>query len=232
MVTRNDSILHHNCIGCLFVKQRVKCVHNVISCSATLLLTTMNNKPTRCTIVLKSLKFYCILSPHYMFRAFLAHHREPPNSAPTASSHRVSLGSDKQSWKIQPTQWHTVTGGCMCRIRRLLMMGAREPETCRAEQEYNKFLMYLRLLCIWLVFYSLWLSLMHGTVNLITATNLRLKQHCYRDRHIIYEFSLLLQNLQLNLYIILYCINLFYFPLPNVMSHKSRPNYVDVACRI
>src|SRR5215475_5248354 len=29
-----------------------------------------------------------------------------------------------QSWKIQPTQRHTVTGGCMCRIRRLLMMGA------------------------------------------------------------------------------------------------------------
>jgi hypothetical protein len=38
-----------------------------------------------------------------------------------------------QSWKIQPTQRHTVTGGCMCRIRRLLMMGARVPETCRAE---------------------------------------------------------------------------------------------------
>jgi hypothetical protein len=35
-----------------------------------------------------------------------------------------------QSWKIQPTQRHTVTGGCMCRIRRLLMMGARVPETC------------------------------------------------------------------------------------------------------
>jgi hypothetical protein len=38
-----------------------------------------------------------------------------------------------QSWKIQPTQRHEVTGGCMCRIRRLLMMGARVPETCRAE---------------------------------------------------------------------------------------------------
>jgi hypothetical protein len=37
-----------------------------------------------------------------------------------------------QSWKIQPTQRHTVTGGCMCRIRWLLMMGARVPETCRA----------------------------------------------------------------------------------------------------
>jgi hypothetical protein len=38
-----------------------------------------------------------------------------------------------QSWKIQRTQRHTVTGGCMCRIRRLLMMGTRVPETCRAE---------------------------------------------------------------------------------------------------
>jgi hypothetical protein len=38
-----------------------------------------------------------------------------------------------QTWKIQPTQRHRVTGGCMCRIRRLLMMGARVPETCRAE---------------------------------------------------------------------------------------------------
>jgi hypothetical protein len=38
-----------------------------------------------------------------------------------------------QSWKIQPTQRHTLTGGCMCRIKRLLMMGARVPETCRAE---------------------------------------------------------------------------------------------------
>jgi hypothetical protein len=39
----------------------------------------------------------------------------------------------EQSWKIQSTQRRTVTGGCMCRIRRLLMMGARVPETCRAE---------------------------------------------------------------------------------------------------
>jgi hypothetical protein len=38
--------------------------------------------------------------------------------------------------------------------------------TCRAEQEYNKVLMILRLLCIWLVFYSLLSSLMHGTMNL------------------------------------------------------------------
>jgi hypothetical protein len=33
--------------------------------------TTMNKKPTRCTIVLKSLKRYCILIPLYMFRALL-----------------------------------------------------------------------------------------------------------------------------------------------------------------
>jgi hypothetical protein len=59
-----------------------------------------------------------------------------------------------------------VTGGCMCRIRRLLMMGARVPETCRSESEYNKILMILRLLCIWLAFYSLLSSLMHGTMNL------------------------------------------------------------------
>jgi hypothetical protein len=29
-------------------------------------ITTMNKKPTRCTIVLKSLKPYCILIPLYM----------------------------------------------------------------------------------------------------------------------------------------------------------------------
>jgi hypothetical protein len=29
-------------------------------------MKTMNKKPTRCTIVLKSLKFYCILIPLYM----------------------------------------------------------------------------------------------------------------------------------------------------------------------
>jgi hypothetical protein len=56
-------------------------------------MTTMNKKPTRCTIVLKSLKFYCILIPLYMFFGHsCAHHQEPPNSAHTASSHRVSLG--------------------------------------------------------------------------------------------------------------------------------------------
>jgi hypothetical protein len=43
----------------------------------------------------------------------------------------------------------------MCRVRRLLMMGARVPEICRAEYKYNKVLIILRLLCIWLVFYSL-----------------------------------------------------------------------------
>jgi hypothetical protein len=32
---------------------------------------SMNKKPTRCTIVLKSLKLYCILIPLYMFRALL-----------------------------------------------------------------------------------------------------------------------------------------------------------------
>jgi hypothetical protein len=31
----------------------------------------MNKKPTRCTIVLKSLNLYCILIPLYMFRAIL-----------------------------------------------------------------------------------------------------------------------------------------------------------------
>jgi hypothetical protein len=34
-------------------------------------ITTMNKKPTRYIIVLKSLKLYCILIPLYMFRAFL-----------------------------------------------------------------------------------------------------------------------------------------------------------------
>jgi hypothetical protein len=54
----------------------------------------------------------------------------------------------------------------MCRIRRLLMMGAGVPETCRAEYEYNKVLVILRLVCILLVFYSLLSSLMHGTMNM------------------------------------------------------------------
>jgi hypothetical protein len=34
-------------------------------------MTAMNKKPTRCTIVLKSLKLYCILIPLYMFRSLL-----------------------------------------------------------------------------------------------------------------------------------------------------------------
>jgi hypothetical protein len=34
-------------------------------------MTTMNKKPTRCTIVLKSLKLYCILIPLNIFRALL-----------------------------------------------------------------------------------------------------------------------------------------------------------------
>jgi hypothetical protein len=38
-----------------------------------------------------------------------------------------------QTWMIQSTHRHTVSGGFMCRIRRLLMMGTRVPETCRAE---------------------------------------------------------------------------------------------------
>jgi hypothetical protein len=91
-----------------------------------------------------------------------AHHQEPPNSAYTASSQgdwRPIIRSllilhikppvtvccwvgcffllwtvvTDQSWKKQPTQQHKVTGGCMCRVRGLLMMGARVPETCKAE---------------------------------------------------------------------------------------------------
>jgi hypothetical protein len=34
-------------------------------------MTTMNKNPTRWTIVLKSLKLYCILIPLYMLRALL-----------------------------------------------------------------------------------------------------------------------------------------------------------------
>jgi hypothetical protein len=41
------------------------------SCFRASAMTTMNNKPTRCTIVLKSLKLYCILIPLYTFRALL-----------------------------------------------------------------------------------------------------------------------------------------------------------------
>jgi hypothetical protein len=44
----------------------------------------------------------------------------------------VSVVTD-QDWRTQPTQRNTVTGDCVCRIERLLMMGARVPETCRAE---------------------------------------------------------------------------------------------------
>jgi hypothetical protein len=34
-------------------------------------MATMNKKPTRCTIVLKSLNLYCILIPLYVFRGLL-----------------------------------------------------------------------------------------------------------------------------------------------------------------
>jgi hypothetical protein len=55
------------------------------------------------------------------------------------------------------------------------MMGARVPVTCRAEYEYNKVLMILRLLCIWLVFYSLLSSpilsdLKHELLNRLRST--------------------------------------------------------------
>jgi hypothetical protein len=101
----------------------------------------MNKKPTRCTIDLKSLNLYCILNPLKIFRALL----RPSSGAylfctyslqsqcvfgwVVFSSFGMSPVTD-QSWKIQPTQRHKVTGGCMCRIRRPLMMGARVPETC------------------------------------------------------------------------------------------------------
>jgi hypothetical protein len=55
------------------------------------------------------------------------------NHEPDATIFQFATVVTDQSWKIQPTQRHTVTGGCMCRIRRLLMMGARVFETCRAE---------------------------------------------------------------------------------------------------
>jgi hypothetical protein len=119
-------------------------------------MTRMNKKPTRCTIVLKSLKLYCILIPLYMFR---------PQLWSVTTVAKATVVTD-QSWKIQPTQRHTVTEGRKSRIRRLLMMGVRVAETCRAEQEYDKVLMILRLLCFWLVFYSLLSSLMHGAMNL------------------------------------------------------------------
>jgi hypothetical protein len=41
------------------------------SCFRASAMTTMNKNPTRCTLVLKSLKLYCILIPLYMFRALL-----------------------------------------------------------------------------------------------------------------------------------------------------------------
>jgi hypothetical protein len=49
--------------------------------------TTMNKKPTRCTIVLTSLKLYCILIPLYMFRALL----RPSSGAFRDSSDRPKL---------------------------------------------------------------------------------------------------------------------------------------------
>src|SRR5215475_5248352 len=55
-------------------------------------MTTMNKKPTRCKIVLKSLNFIVFLFRSTCFGHSCAHHQEPPNSAHTASSHRVSLG--------------------------------------------------------------------------------------------------------------------------------------------
>src|SRR5215475_5309210 len=55
-------------------------------------MTTMNKKPTRYTIVLKSLNFIVFLFRSTCFGLSCAHHQEPPSFAHTASSHRVSLG--------------------------------------------------------------------------------------------------------------------------------------------
>jgi hypothetical protein len=44
-----------------------------------------------------------------------------------ATMNKKATVETDQSWKTQPTQRHTATEGCMCRIRRLLMMGARVP---------------------------------------------------------------------------------------------------------
>jgi hypothetical protein len=52
----------------------------------------MNKKPTRCTIVLESLNFIVFLFRSTRFGHFCAHYQEPPNSAHTASSQRVSSG--------------------------------------------------------------------------------------------------------------------------------------------
>jgi hypothetical protein len=65
-----------------------------------------------------------------IIRSLLIMHIQPPVTCVVGL---VCHGVTDQSWKIQPTQRHTMTGGCMCRIRRLLMMGAKVPEKCRAE---------------------------------------------------------------------------------------------------
>jgi hypothetical protein len=78
-----------------------------------------------------------------IIRSLLILHVQPPVTVcrwvgcifqlwPVTTVATVTVVTD-QSWKIQPTQRHTVTGGCTRRIRRLLMMSARVPETCTAE---------------------------------------------------------------------------------------------------
>jgi hypothetical protein len=83
--------------------------------------------------------FQCISNKMQRYTVYLYLETALHVSDGTSTHHQERIQHTKatvvtdQSWKIQPTQRHTVTGGCMCRIRRLLMMDARVPETCRAE---------------------------------------------------------------------------------------------------
>jgi hypothetical protein len=54
-------------------KNIIEYINIVVDIHRKLNNTVVNNnkKPTRCTIVLKSLKLYCILIPLYLFRALL-----------------------------------------------------------------------------------------------------------------------------------------------------------------
>jgi hypothetical protein len=97
------------------------------------LMTAMNKKTNQMHNSLKIIKtlLYSYFAVHVsatlapIIRSLLILYIQPP----ALVCHFVT----DQSWKKQPTQRHTVTGGCMYRITRLLMMGARVAETCTAK---------------------------------------------------------------------------------------------------
>jgi hypothetical protein len=102
---------------------------------------------------LKILKTLCILT---CFRYSCTHHQGPPTlhlQLPVTVCCWVGCVFQlwsviDQSWKTQPIQRHTVTGGCRCRVGGSWWWAQECPKQIRI----NKVLRILRLVCIWLVF--------------------------------------------------------------------------------